>query len=58
MEKRQLRNSKPVTTGFRGSKSVITLLSGEDRTRKRTQSEGKETVQRFHRNLRASLKKC
>ena len=37
MEKRQLRNSKPVKTGFRGSKSVITLLSGDDRTRKRTQ---------------------
>lgn len=33
-EKRQLRNSKLVTTGFRGSKSAITLLSGDDRTRR------------------------
>lgn len=37
MEKGQLRNSKPLTTGFKGSKSAVTLLSGEDRTRKRTQ---------------------
>ncbi|CAH3177905.1 unnamed protein product [Porites evermanni] len=36
-EKRQLRNSKLVTTGFRGSKSAITLLSGDDRTRKSLQ---------------------
>jgi len=37
MEKRQLRNAKPMTTSFRGSKSSITLLSGEDQTRKITQ---------------------
>ena len=37
MEKRQRRNSKLVTTDFSGSKSAITLLSGDDQTRKRPQ---------------------
>ena len=37
MEKRQRRNSKLVTTGFRGSKSDITLFFGDRQTRKRLQ---------------------
>ena len=56
-EKRQLRNSKLVTTGFRGSKSAITLLSERRSNKKKSAaSDGKETIQRFHRNLRISPK--
>ena len=57
MEKKRRTSSKPATIGSRDSRSGITFRLDEGQTKKKNSADdARETIQKFHQNLRKSVK--